>query len=364
MVVFYANRDKIICHLYNTTQHILVYGHGYSNFIKLFLKPFFDSKLSLNQEDIASYNKKVLETLGPKQVKRSTVKYKRGSSFPCKVCDFSAKTLASLNKHKDNGHALSFNSSKSISSCPPPLRQSTRNNSISEALLQENISSTNISNQNQRITIQENALKYTCLECNFATSEKGDMNDHVINIHDCTGLKNMNFVCRICNNEFNGEDEYNTHVKTHESEETSPQEAHELSEENHQIHKCEECNHEFQNIIDLKAHTESVHTQCNTQVKDSTVVQPTPDVEITSCTLCDFDGNNKDELEAHLKANHSSSDYREEVPIAGNQILTEFFCKFCDFTAVQECDLNGHTCKNQRVSQCPKCEETFSNPDT
>ena len=57
IVVFYANRDKIVCHMYNTTQRILVNGHGFANFIEKFLKPFFNSKLSLNLEDIASYNK-------------------------------------------------------------------------------------------------------------------------------------------------------------------------------------------------------------------------------------------------------------------------------------------------------------------
>ena len=32
-VVFLADRDKIVCHLYNTTQLILVNGHGYKKFI-------------------------------------------------------------------------------------------------------------------------------------------------------------------------------------------------------------------------------------------------------------------------------------------------------------------------------------------
>ena len=56
-------------------------------------------------EEIASYNKEVLQTLGAKQVKRSTVKYKTGSSFPCKACDLSAHSLLTLKKHKDKVHA-------------------------------------------------------------------------------------------------------------------------------------------------------------------------------------------------------------------------------------------------------------------
>ena len=44
-IVFYAGRDKIVCHLYNTTQLVLVNGHGYQKFINTFLKPFFASKV-------------------------------------------------------------------------------------------------------------------------------------------------------------------------------------------------------------------------------------------------------------------------------------------------------------------------------
>ena len=157
--------------MYNTTQRILVNGHGFANFVEKFLKPFFESKLSLNLEDIASYNKQVIATLGPRQVKRVTVKYKGGLSFSCKVCHFSAKTIASLKKHKCSDQALGFNSSKSISTDIAPIRQSTRNNSMSEVLLKENMSITNVSNNSARVTLEANLLKYTCLECNYATSK-------------------------------------------------------------------------------------------------------------------------------------------------------------------------------------------------
>ena len=53
-VVLYANRDKVVCHLYNTTQRILVNGHGYVNLIQTFLKPYFESKIALNKEEITN----------------------------------------------------------------------------------------------------------------------------------------------------------------------------------------------------------------------------------------------------------------------------------------------------------------------
>ena len=112
LVVFYANMDKVVCHLYNTTQLILVNGHGYVNFINQFLKPFFESKVSMNLEEIEKYNSMVLEKLGCKRVKRSSVSYHSGSTFPCNACDFSTTTLMTLKKHMQHDHhAISLNSS-------------------------------------------------------------------------------------------------------------------------------------------------------------------------------------------------------------------------------------------------------------
>ena len=47
-IVFYADRSKIVCHLYNTTQLILVNGHGYRKFVDSFLMPFFTTKAQEN----------------------------------------------------------------------------------------------------------------------------------------------------------------------------------------------------------------------------------------------------------------------------------------------------------------------------
>ena len=147
-------------------------------------------------------------------MKRSTVKYKGGSTFPCKLCDFAAKNLASLKKHKDSDHGGSFNVSKTLSSSMAPLKHSTRNNSISEALLQENLTITNLSNQSVKITLVEDILKFTCLDCNFVSKEKEHMTNHVITIHNETGLS---FICGVCDHKFKGAEDYNTHVNTHES---------------------------------------------------------------------------------------------------------------------------------------------------
>ena len=146
-IVFFANRDKVVLHCYNTTQRILVNGHGYSRFIDMFLTPYFESKINLNQDGIAQFNKNALAALGSKSVKRSDVKYTGGPTHLwCTRCDFAAKSRAALMKHKKTKHALNFSSKTSPStSLVFPQHHSTRNNSIVEALQQDNMTLKNIS---------------------------------------------------------------------------------------------------------------------------------------------------------------------------------------------------------------------------
>ena len=79
-IVFFIDGYKVTCHFYNTTQKILVNGHGYKKIVDIFLKPFFMSKIDSSLKDIQSYNEILLEKLGHKTVKRSAVRSKVGSS--------------------------------------------------------------------------------------------------------------------------------------------------------------------------------------------------------------------------------------------------------------------------------------------
>ena len=71
----------------------------------MFLIPFFESKIKLNDEDIDNFNKNALETLGSRMVKRSDVKYNGGPTYLwCTKCDFAAKSRTDLVRHKKIDH--------------------------------------------------------------------------------------------------------------------------------------------------------------------------------------------------------------------------------------------------------------------
>ena len=164
-VVFYLDRDKVVCHLYNTTQRIMVNGRGYEKLTDMFLKPLFQSKVDFYGKEIKMLNEEVSKKFGPKFVKRSDVKFKEGASYPCFRCDLIFKSLPALNKHKISDHGLSFNTSKS--QLEP--RESTRNNSLleyqdnglTEKLLNEDISlDESLIENGKMITKEKMTLKF------------------------------------------------------------------------------------------------------------------------------------------------------------------------------------------------------------
>ena len=122
-IVFSANRDKVVCHLYNITQHILVNGKGYDNIIQIFLKPYFESKLSQNIKNIENFNKEVLAVLSGKRkaVTRPTrsVRYKAMTRASCNKCDESFSSKSMLGAHTKTTHKKnSLNGSTNTSSIP------------------------------------------------------------------------------------------------------------------------------------------------------------------------------------------------------------------------------------------------------
>ena len=123
-VIFYANKDKVVCRLYNTTQRILVNGNGYENFISIFLKPYFQAKIAENIHNIESFNKQALLALSGKRkaVTRPTrsVRYKPIARPSCHQCDESFVNKSLLGAHTKLIHKKnsSRNGSADFSSLP------------------------------------------------------------------------------------------------------------------------------------------------------------------------------------------------------------------------------------------------------
>ena len=316
-VVFFADREKVVCHLYNTTQLILINGHGYRKFIELFLKPFLISKIDGCIEDIELFNNDVVKQLGPKTVKRTDVKFKKGSAFPCHSCDFAAKSIPGLKKHKKNEHGSSFNSSKVL--IEP--RQSTRNNSIVENLMIEDVTVTDLTNETN---VEENTLKYTCNDCMFVTTSKTNIDDHVQMMHQPEKNEEVRFVCIICQHELTEAEDYENHIKLHERR------------ENKDDNDMKELQNIILNII-LEYHIEESKKESESNTEEA-------DLNF-ECSQCDFQSEVEDIVKDHNKRAH-----QPPRPHVDRKVK----CELCDYV----CDLNIEM-KEHIEKEHPENEPTY-----
>ena len=113
------------------------------------------------------------------------------------MCEFVARSVAGLMKHKKTEHILCLDSSSKSAG----QRQSTRNNSVVEHLLIEDITVTGLGNRSETL-LEENSLKYTCHACNYVTTNKVDIDNHVLSKHLPCDDEELRFICIICKHEF------------------------------------------------------------------------------------------------------------------------------------------------------------------
>ena len=325
-IVFFINRDKVTCHFYNTTQLILINGHGYSKFVEEFLKPYFLSKITKNMDEINDYNEKALESLSGKKVKRGSVKYKGGSTFPCNRCEFAARTLTSLAKHSRNEHALDSSYNSTFLSPPLPTH-STRNNSLIESdnpLAVEYKSEQDVKNdeiESKGMPSQEKEkLQYTCMDCDYKYTNKIEMDKHVVTVHG-QSLKEVDIVCGVCSKKFHEEGDYNIHLKTHKPN----------------VQKmniiCGVCDTVFNKEVDY-----TVHIQ-NHELEDKPIQTGNLNIEDVSIEILlneDNDIRNPTPLDELVKSKHNSIE-----------------CSKCNFEFISEEDLKSHEEKAHDDNKLP-----------
>ena len=151
----------------------IAYISVYKKLIELFLKPYFEAKITQNLDGIDSYNKDIIAKLSPKTVKRVNIKYKKGNIFPCNSCEFASQSVSTLRKHKRTEHINKTNSFNSSNKLEEP-RQSTRNNSlVVETMMLEDLTTNDITDT------EDVSLEFKCQECNLITTSKGQLEAHV-----------------------------------------------------------------------------------------------------------------------------------------------------------------------------------------
>ena len=290
-VVFNANGEKVVCHLYNTTQRIMVNGQGYENFIQIFLQPYFEEKLSQNIQKIEEYNRGALAAISGKRkaVTRPTrsVRYKAMTRTLCNQCDESFTNKSLLGAHTKSNHKKSMrNGSVNVSNIPKV----------------DDLSLMDLSVESNPIVLELeeecSIISHNCGKCSsvFVTDE--DLKAHFDNQHvqlstldkniksnlqskDPEVKENVN--CTEC--DFNAKDltELHIHINSHKQ-----------NSEPTQVFSCGKCENKFASHIDMNAHIDQQHKP--------RVVIDVDQIEIESlqsCDRCDFIPDNENDLKNH-----------------------------------------------------------------
>ena len=171
----------------------------------------------------------------------------------------------------------------------------------------EDLTTTDLENCNKNL-IEENTLKYTCKECNYATTNKGHIDDHVRSEHLPYDNEEVKFVCIICKHEFNEAEDYDSHVKTHESTTKShdiqfselenmvlcdilQHHADEMDKDDFNSKNCPPCNFTSEAELNLSAHSKESHTPVNDEHVQNVQADNVAEGKKVSgykCNFCDF----------------------------------------------------------------------------
>ena len=137
----------------------------------------------------------------------------------------------------------------------------------------------------------EKIRKFNCHLCDYNAKLKGDLNQHVKEVH----LKIRDHVCNLCNYKASRKSRLELHIKA----------VHNCT------HECDQCDYKAAQKITLTRHIESAHKK----------IRP------FSCHLCDYKASRKDHLKRHIKVIH------EKI---------KFPCHMCDYKASLAENLRAH----------------------
>ena len=90
---FKFNSEKIVIHVYNSTQKLLIQGRKHCWFVENYLEPFFKIRISKLMTEIEQINRDIITTLDEGTLdEEAEILY-------CDKCDFSAQSGENLRNH-------------------------------------------------------------------------------------------------------------------------------------------------------------------------------------------------------------------------------------------------------------------------
>lgn len=110
-VEFRVNGEKLVIHIYNSRQKLMVQGRRHDWFVDMYLEPFFKLRIAKSMPKIELMNKTILSALSLKQNRRTKTNDKdiiseEADILICDKCDFHSEVANELRKHIIDEHTV------------------------------------------------------------------------------------------------------------------------------------------------------------------------------------------------------------------------------------------------------------------
>ena len=189
-LIVMINDDRLVIHVYNGTQNVMIQGRNYSKHALNFFEPFFRQQIEISIDTISKVNNDIKNWLGPKKAINR-------KPFDCPQCKVKATTHGDLKIHMKKCHTK-----PSIES--PKKRKAIKRSDDSDEKMKAMVPklTDNLSSQGGSVEKAEpqKAIEFKkvvsfmpgvqdlliCNICDYDTTEQEDLDDHLTSIHGHT----------------------------------------------------------------------------------------------------------------------------------------------------------------------------------
>ena len=365
-LIIMCGNDRLVIHVYNGTQNLMVQGKNYQKFAIDILKPFFIQKIEVAKEKITKINDEVKQTLGTKK----SLKCQSGKPFKCPQCEQKTLTKGELKMHMKTCHTkpgISPLKSRKI------MKFFNEDSALAtnDHLELQYIGAEDMTVDNQELNshyVPEVEDLVSCKFCEYDTSDQQDLKNHESAIHGqdvrpdgteeviksiSSSQENMVAneadtctICGDCGKGFDSVEECHIHMTNHVatirikcdqcqfvSKSAEESQDHMKSYHEH-VHKITECNNDLPSRSDLLEHVKLKHEMKSKHI----------------CTSCEHLSDTEDGLKTHYQLVHK--EIQVDVERASlNQTLIPIKCDHCDQDFKYNIQLNKHIQKQHRTEE-------------
>ena len=364
-IEFQVNGEKVVLHAYNGKQRFTISGKNHVNFVTKYIKPFFTKKVECYVSEADKFNEAVIANLG-RTVKRENVKYKttQSQSLSCNRCNQTSNSISQLHSHMKASHEKTMDISRYNE-----RHQSTKNNSMAESIMVEDISELeiesdeNVMKQLTFVTLEEETnvidekkeleeKHYNCdiwftgnIPCHYQSKTPTDMLRHIKSSHSDGNIfeKSENE-----NDEHESEESVEQMKEVAENGDNNEIVKEKLEVENQQKEESVNLLKDVLNTDERKI-KETIQKQKLSEVIVGNVINVKAD-DLFSCDHCDFDSENSVELENHNVKNIHDIQIKNKsiieplVSAKQNQShrMQNFQCHLCEYEAEESSNIDEH----------------------